>query len=77
MLRLLFHATIILDRLFASKHQRADAKWHAFYADARYRGRALEHLHGLLANPRRRRSRRMLRLAIADVLRAEQHRHCA
>ncbi|WP_294358641.1 hypothetical protein [uncultured Sphingomonas sp.] len=67
MLKLAFHVFTRVDYALATRQQRMDARARAAYASAMYGIDAADELLAKLRDPRRRRSRRALRLAVAEL----------
>lgn len=67
MLKLAFHIFTRLDYTLASQQQRTDARARAAYAATMYGPHAADELLIKLRDPRRRRSRRAIRLAVAQL----------
>lgn len=67
MLKLAFHVFTRLDYALATQQQRMDARARATYAAAMYGPHAADELLAKLRDPRRRRSRRAIRLAVAQL----------
>lgn len=67
MLKLAFHVFTRLDYALATQQQRMDARDRTRYAATFYGPRAADELLAKLRDPRRRRSRRAIRLAVAQL----------
>lgn len=70
MLNLLYKTTVSLDRVLSTDHERRAAGNRARHARLVYGDTAIDHLLDKLRHPRRRRSRREIRLAIAALIAA-------
>lgn len=72
MLKILYHTSVIVDRILATEQQRRNARERASYAVALHGSEAFGVLHRKLRDNRRNKSRRAIRLAIAALI-TEKH----